>query len=194
MSLRRLLVLAAFPIAAALACSSDPYAPKALSEVRADTLRVLALNGTPAEAQSGVRLISGQAQVPDYSEQFDFALDINGSGEVVIIPRSKVVTCRTPCQLGMQLIPAATTKFDELYDAPKTGYTYDSLTVVPVGVTAVFVSKEVFCEPSNISTYDIYAKMIIDSVHVADRAIFARVVADPNCGFRGLVPGIVPGH
>ena len=94
----------------------------------------------------------------------DFALDINGNGEVVAIPRSKVVTCRTPCQLGVQLIPPATTKFDELYDAPKTGYTYDSLTVIPVGVSAVFVSKEVFCEPSNISTYDIYAKMIIDSV------------------------------
>jgi hypothetical protein len=81
-----------------------------------------------------------------------------------------------------------------VFDAPKSGYTYDSLTVLPVGATAVFVTKDPFCQPSNISTYDVYAKMIIDSVHLADRAIYARVVSDSNCGFRGLVPGAVPAH
>lgn len=154
----------------------------------------MALNQTAADARSGVHLFTVETVIPDYTEQFDFALDINGDGQVVVIPRSKVVTCRTPCQLGVQLVPTATTKFEDLYDAPKAGYTYDSLTVLPVGTTAVFVSKDIFCLPSNISTYDLYAKMIVDSVHVGERAIFARVVSDPNCGFRGLVPGTVPGH
>ena len=43
-------------------------------------------------------------------------------------------------------------------------------------------------------TYDLYAKMVVDSVRMSDRSLFVRLVSDPNCGFRGLVPGIVPGH
>ena len=197
MSLRRTLAalaLVALPLAAVVACSSDPYAPQALYPVVSDTIRVLALNGTPSEAQSGVRLLTAQSIVPDFSEQFDFALDIDSVGNVILVPRSKVVTCTTVCQLGVRLIPPDSVPFDSLFDAPATGYTYDSVTTVPVGRIAAFVTKEVFCQPSNISTYDLYAKMIIDSVHVADRTIFARVASDPNCGFRGLVPGRIPGH
>jgi hypothetical protein len=197
MPLRRTLAalaLLALPVVAAMACSSDPYAPKALYGVTADSFRVVALNGTSAEAQSGVRLFSATSTVPDFSEGFDFALDINADNQVVLIPRAKVVTCTTICQLGIKLIPADSVPFDSLFDAPKSGYTYDSLTVLPVGVTAAFVTKEIFCQPSNISTYDLYAKMIVDSVRLADRSIFVRVVSDPNCGFRGLVPNVVPGH
>jgi hypothetical protein len=197
MPLRRALValaLVALPLAAAVGCSSDPYAPKALYAVSIDTLRVLALNGTAAEAQSGVRLLTAQSTVPDFSESFDFALDIGADGKVLLLPRSKVVTCTSICQLGIKVVPTDSVEFDKLYDAPKGGYTYDSVTTVPVGATIAFVTKDLFCQPSNISTYDLYAKMIVDSVRMSDRSLFVRVVSDPNCGFRGLVPGIVPGH
>ena len=79
-------------------------------------------------------------------------------------------------------------------DAPERGYVYDSVKTVSVGQTVAFVTKDVNCLPSNISTYDVYAKMIIDSVHMDDRSIYARMVSDPNCGFRGLVPGVIPKH
>ena len=197
MPLRRTLValaLVAIPLGAALGCSSDPYAPKALYPVSTDTIRVLALNGTAAEAASAVRLLTAQSSVPDFSEVFDFALDIDAGGKVILLPRSKVVSCTSVCQLGVKIIPADSVQFDKLYDAPKAGYTYDSVTTIPVGATVAFVTKEVFCQPSNISTYDLYAKMIVDSVRMSDRSIFARVVSDPNCGFRGLVPGTVPAH
>jgi hypothetical protein len=197
MPLRRAFValaLVAIPLVAALACSSDPYAPKALYPVSTDTIRVLALNGTAAEAQSAVRLLTVSSTVPDYSQTFDFALDIDAGGNVILMPRSKVVSCTSICQLGIKVIPADSVEFDNLYDAPKSGYTYDSVTTIPVGATVAFVTKEVFCQASNISTYDLYAKMIVDSVRMSDRAIFARVVSDPNCGFRGLVPGTTPGH
>ena len=197
MPLRRALValaLVVLPVAAAVGCSSDPYAPKALYPVSIDTLRVLALNGTAAEAQSGVRLLTAQSAVPDYSEAFDFALDIDADGKVIALPRSKVVTCTSICQLGVKVIPHDSVEFDKLYDAPKSGYTYDSVTTIPVGATVAFVTKDIFCQPSNISTYDLYAKMVVDSVRMSDRSLFVRLVSDPNCGFRGLVPGIVPGH
>jgi hypothetical protein len=197
MPLRRTFValaLVALPVVAALGCSADPYAPKALWPVVADTVRVLALSGTAPEAQSAIRLLTGASSVPDFSQGFDFALDIDAGGKVILMPRSKVVTCISTCQLGIRLIPADSVEFDKLYDAPKSGYTYDSVTTIPVGRTVAFVTKEIMCQASNIQTYDLYAKMIIDSVRLADRAIFARIVADPNCGFRGLVPGVTPAH
>lgn len=197
MPLRRILValsLVALPLLAALGCSADPYAPKALYPVVADSIRVLALNGTSPEAKSAVRLLFAESTVPDYSQGFDFALDIDANGKVILMPRSKIVTCTSTCQLGVKVIPHDSVEFDKLYDAPKSGYTYDSVTTIPVGATIAFVTKDVFCQPSNISTYDLYAKMVVDSVHLADRAIFARVVADPNCGFRGLAPALVPRH
>lgn len=197
MPLRRAFValaLVALPIMAAVGCSSDPYAPKAIEPVASDTVRVVALNGTPPDAQSAIRLLFVQNTVPDFSETFDFALDIDANGKVVILPRSKVVTCTSICQLGVKVIPADSVAFDKLYDAPKSGYVYDSVMTVPVGATVAFVTKDLYCRASNISTYDLYAKMVVDSVHMSDRSLFVRLVADPNCGFRGLVPGIVPGH
>ena len=197
MPLRRAVValaLVALPIAAAVGCSSDPYAPKALYPVSSDTIRVLALNGTAAEARSGVRLLTAQSTVPDYSQAFDFALDIDANGKILLIPRSKVVSCSSICQLGVKIFPTDSVEFDKLYDAPKSGYKYDSVTTIPLGATVAFVTKDIFCQPSNISTYDLYAKMIVDSIRLSDRAIYARIVSDPNCGFRGLVPGNVPRH
>ena len=190
MSLRRLVLLAILPVAAAVACQ-DAYAPKALSEVGADTLRLRALTGTPIDAHSAVHLLSGSEFIPGVTDLFDFALDLDANGKVVIIPRTKVVTCTSLCQLG---IGFPSTPYDSLWDAPERGYVYDSVKTVSVGQTVAFVTKDVNCLPSNISTYDVYAKMIIDSVHMDDRSIYARMVSDPNCGFRGLVPGVIPKH
>lgn len=190
MSLRRLVLLAILPLAAAIGCQ-DAYAPKAIYQVGADTLDLRALSGTPIDARSAVHLLSGSAIVPGLSENFDFALDLDANGKVVIIPRTKVLTCTSVCQLGMSF---PTTPFDSLYDAPERGYVYDSTKTIVPGQTVALVTKDINCIPSNISTYDVYAKMVVDSVNLGDRSIFVRVVSDANCGFRGLVPGIVPKH
>jgi hypothetical protein len=36
----------------------------------------------------------------------------------------------------------------------------------------------------------IYAKVVIDSVQLATRAIYLRQVMDPNCGYRSFLPGL----
>jgi hypothetical protein len=189
---RRLLpLLAVVPVLAAIAACQDAYAPKALVAVGVDTFAVSALTGTPYNAQSGVNLYGPGALTPGLSESFDFALDIDTDGKVVLLPRTKVLTCTSTCQLGTLFV---STPFDSLYDAPSRGYVYDSTTVIPVGQTVAFVTKEPGCVSSNIATYDMYAKMVIDSVRTSDRQIFVRVVSDNNCGFRGLVPGVIPRH
>ena len=191
MRLYRLLALATFPVVAAVACQ-DAYAPKALYVVSEDTLQLRALSGTPLTAPSAVYFFGRAAIVPGLSDTYDFAVDLDANNDVVIIPRTKVaVTCSAVCQLG---IAFPSTPFDSLYDAPERGYVYDSTKTVIPGQTVAFVTKTVNCIPSNISTYDLYAKMVVDSVRPSDRSIFVRVASDPNCGFRGLVPGIIPKH
>ena len=37
-----------------------------------------------------------------------------------------------------------------------------------------------------------YTKLVVDSIDVARRAVFFRTVHDPNCGYRSLIPGVVP--
>ena len=34
--------------------------------------------------------------------------------------------------------------------------------------------------------------LVVDSIDVVRRAVFFRTVHDPNCGYRSLVPGVVP--
>ena len=191
MTLRRLLVLAAVPVAAVIAACQDAYAPKALYSVVADTLTISALTGTPLLSRSAVHLLTGAAIIPSGAEGFDFALDLDANNNVLIIPRSRILTCTQTCQLGAAF---STAKFDSLLDAPSRGYTYDSVTTVGVGKTVVFVTKEASCIASNIATIDTYAKLVVDSVNPTTRQIYIRTVTDPNCGFRTLVPGIVPKH
>ena len=192
MSLRRLLpFLVGIPAAAALFACQDAYAPKALESVVQDTVALRALSGTPITASSGLWLRFVAPATPGATENFDFALDLDANNKVVILPKTKVLTCLGPCQLGIQLVA---TRFDSLYDAPSRGYVYDSTRTVSPGQTVVLVTKEPGCLPSNIATYDMYAKMVVDSVRPSDRTIFIRVASDPNCGFRGLVPGVIPKH
>ena len=192
MSFRRLLpFLVGIPVAAAVFGCQDAYAPKALDYVLQDTVALRALSGTPLTARSGLWLRFVSPTTPGLTENFDFALDLDANNKVVILPRTKVLTCTSACQLGIQLV---STRFDSLYDAPSRGYVYDSVTTVSPGQTVVLVTKEPSCLPSNIATYDMYAKIVVDSVRASDRTIFMRAASDPNCGFRGLVPGIVPKH
>lgn len=192
MSFRRILpFLVGIPAAAAIFACQDAYAPKALDTVVQDTLSLSALTGTPITARSGVWLRFVSPATPGATDNFDFALDLDANNKVKILPRTKVLTCTSTCQLGIQVV---STRFDSLYDAPSRGYVYDSVTTVSPGQTVVLVTKEPTCLASNIATYDMYAKMVVDSVRTSDRAIFIRAASDPNCGFRGLVPGIIPKH
>src|SRR4051812_25750258 len=101
MNLRRLFLLAILPVAAVVAACEDAYAPKALVQVSADTFAVSALTGTPIQARSGVYLLGLSSITPGSSESFDFALDIDADNKVRILPRTKVLTCTSTCQLGI---------------------------------------------------------------------------------------------
>jgi hypothetical protein len=189
-------VLAALGVAAASACSggTDPFALRASFETTLDTLVVYPLSSTELLLPSGVDLFGGIAVRPGLRggayPNFDFALDRNAQGQVVLYPAQRVVVAPAGSpRVGFSVQSAA---FDVLSTAPRDGYRFDSLQVVTLGQTVAIESQGVsnqglVCASS---TSPMRAKMIVDSVARATGALHLRVRTNPNCGFRSLEPGL----
>ena len=60
-----------------------------------------------------------------------------------------------------------------------------------VGQAVVVQAVTPVCTLSGSSNL-IYSKFVVDSVNAATRAMYVRMVVDPNCGFMSFLPG-VPG-
>jgi hypothetical protein len=128
---------------------------------------------------------------PDGNLDFDLVFDIDNTGKVVLIPVSKIAICPLTrrCQVGLQIVTDSS--FDQLTKARSKGYAYDTLVTVGTGVPVYIVAKAGACA-SDLYSNDMYAKLVVDSVRTTDRSVFFRIVTDPNCGFRSLVPGVTP--
>jgi hypothetical protein len=156
-----------------------------------DTSRtVFAFNGTPAELPAAI-LVRGVAPVRlDAQFNFDLAFDINDAGEVVAYsPRKIASDVATTHRVGVQF---ASRPFDEIVDAPKTGYVYDSTYVLPIGQVFLIDVIDGSCSQFSILGPNIRAKAVVDSVDLTTRSIFVHMLANPNCGFLNLQPGTPP--
>ncbi|MDQ3951334.1 MAG: hypothetical protein M3282_13455 [Gemmatimonadota bacterium] len=191
--LRAGLAAATFAAAAMLACG-DPNAPVASFDNYADTLELYALNGAPRAAPTAIRLIAGAvtgtaAVTTDGGFGFDVAVDIDAQGRPVLYPvRAVAAPFIGVHRVGIR---RTTNAFDSVARAPVGNYAYDSLAVLTVGEVVLIETADPEACRSLFGGGVIYAKMVVDSVRAASRRIFARVTADPNCGFRSLV---VPGR
>lgn len=186
----RLALLAAMCSASVLSACGDPTNLQANLPTSTDSLTVWALSGTPPSYPSGVSLVGMQVVRVDGFASFDVALDIDANGNAVIYPVRLVVS--TPGggrPVGVQKVAGL---FESVTEAPKTGFEADSALVMAPGDVVVVqtpqnLSGEI-CQFA-ISPF-IYAKIVADSVNLASRTIFVRVVFDPNCGFRSLADGV----
>ena len=186
---RRFLVALLVVFTFALGACQDIASPSASYPTIADTLRASALNGTPRGSRSALNLYTPAVTVPNGNLDFDLAFDIDANGNTLLIPVSRIAVCTRVCQVGLQIVTDST--FEQLTRARTRGYTYDSVTTVPTGKPVLIVAKAFACS-GDLYSSDLYAKLVVDSVHAGDRTIFFRIVTDPNCGFRGLVPGETP--
>jgi hypothetical protein len=186
------LAAATFAAAAMLACG-DPNAPVASYANYADTLELYTLNGAPRGAPTAIRLIAGvvgsAAVTTDAAFAFDIAVDIDEDGKPVLYPvRAVAAPFLGKHRVGIR---RTTEPFESIAEAPEGGYTYDSLAVLTVGEVVLIESADPDACTSLFGGGVIYAKMVVDSVSTSRRRVFARVTADPNCGFRSLVvPGV----
>ena len=156
-----------------------------------DTTRVVfAITGTPSNLPTAL-LVRGAAPVRiDAAFNFDLAFDINAAGEVVAHSVRKIASQTAGThRVGIQFTDDA---FDAVTRAPKTNYVYDSTYVLPVGKVFLIDVLDNSCSQFSILGPNIRAKAVVTSVDVAARSIELDILANPNCGFVTLTPGLPP--
>ncbi len=186
----RLALLATMCVVTVLSACGNVASLKATIPTYVDTLSLWSLSGTPPSYPSGISITSRQIVRVDGFAGFDIALDINASGKAVVYPVKLVVAIPGGSRpVGLERVSAP---FEDVLEAPKTGYETDSALVMAPGEVVAVQS------PHNGSgdicqfaiSPNIYAKITVDSVNLASRVIYLRMGFDPNCGFRSFATGI----
>jgi hypothetical protein len=189
----RLALVAAMSVVVGLNACGDPNSLKANLTTSVDSLFVYALSGTPPTYPSGLSLIARQPVRVDGFASFDVALDIDAAGKPVVYPVKLVVSSPGGSRpVGMVKVQGT---FDQVVEAPKSGFEADSALSMAFGEVVVIQSAHNttgdLCQFA--INPNIYAKIVVDSVNLASRTLFLRLGLDPNCGFRSFAAGIPVG-
>lgn len=172
-------------IISAAACD-DPFAPRATTKVRTDSFIVYSVSKTPISAPAAFNIVFFTTLRLEPTYGFDLVFDINDAGQVVLLPVTLVGGATTAGrQVGLQKI---TGSYEELTQAPTSGYKHDSTLVLGVGDGALVELKTDVCQYQ--SSQLVYSKLQIKAVDPVSRTIVFRITYDPNCGFRSFLPGV----
>ena len=180
-----------------LACG-DPTRTKATYTSVFESFTVYTLNGAPTASPNALSFIGGGVRASS-AFGFDIAFEIDASGKTVIYPVRTLggALAGTLKRVGLQTVPTAFADLLETPDPKASPYDTVSVKTVAVGTTvAVELRDSGACYTntllSPLASQLIYAKMIVDSVNVDKRLVYGRIVFDPNCGYRGVIPDSIP--
>jgi hypothetical protein len=148
---------------------------------------VHALNGSPLSTSNALAFPARAVTRVDGSFSFDVAFDINSAGFVMLEPPELVG--QSPSGNRLVGILKSTSSYDNLVEAPLTGYTVDSITVIPTGQAVAVQATEPVCLSGNPVAPYLYAKIVIDSIDYVGRGIYGRAMIGGDCGYRQLIPG-----
>jgi hypothetical protein len=162
------------------ACTDTFGLPNARFDNVLDTVGLSALDGTPIGVSAGYDLASGSPVRTDRSGAFDFAFNLDGQGQALLVPSNAVGLG------GNAGLLVSTTSFDSLRFAPGEGYNVDSASAVTVGTVVVVRSRLSNCEFANLFYY---GKLRILTIDVTARRVTFEILANINCGYRSLDPG-----
>ena len=177
----------ALVFAAALAACGDPnLLPPATEPIRQDTLVLWALTGTPILRPSAFDILRQTPARTDRTSEFDFAFDFRpdslGDTVAVLIPRGWFGLSG---DAGLLRLAA---NFDTLRLAPAEGYEFRKPVVFDTEVVVVVRSRPQTCNFG--LQYGLYMKLQMIDFNRAEGWVRLRMNLDPNCGYRGLAPGI----
>lgn len=155
-----------------------------------DTGQLFALTGSAAYLPSGINLTTRNVVVvtvfDDGSVAFDVAFDILPNGQVRVMPPRTVAIGPNVLPRSLDLYtPVAGTAWSAVTVAPQTGYIRDTAQVISVGQPIVMQVHPTLCSLQVLNALS--AKFVVDSINATSRKIFFRLLANPNCGQRGLV-------
>ena len=180
-TIRRLLPLLA--LSAAAACSDSNNLPDPTQENFVDTVTVGSLTDTPITTASGFSVLSGAIRT-DLDPGFDFAYDIQGdpaTGTSVFLPRAVLgIESGSSAEPGVMRRDES---FDAIEAAPSNGYVTDEAVPVAVGERYI-VRSRVTCTIG----VPVYAK--VEIIGLEGNSVILKVLANENCGYRGLEPGL----
>jgi hypothetical protein len=182
------LLIAAGAIAALASCG-DPTALEARLPNIEGEFFVHALNGSHPNTNNAIRVRSMSLVPADANNTFDISFDLTDTGTVRLITTRALLSENVPTtnRVGLRDSPALT--FEQIVDPPTDLFIFDSVLVVPVGRVVLVDVLDLSCASEAILGLNIKAKIRIDSIVPAERRIHMRMVSNPNCGFRELVPG-----
>ena len=176
-------------VVSGVACGNLTGVPASLPTL-SDSALVYAINGAPPGAPTALHVFAGQLFSADASFLFDVAFDIDSSGHAVLLPQRAVASGLAATHtVGLQ---TATTSFESLTRAPTSGYRADTALVASVNVPVLVQSADPSACSTSITGRTVYAKVVIRSIDVAARQMIVQFTTDPNCGFRSLLPGVIP--
>jgi hypothetical protein len=180
-TIRRLLSLLA--LSAAAACGSNDNLPDPTQSNFVDTVTVGSLTDTPITTPSGFSVGVGAIRT-DLTPEFDFAYDIQGdpaTGTRVILPRAALgIDSGNSAEPGVMRRDDA---FDAIDVAPSNGYVTQEAVPVVLGERYI-VRSRVRCTIG----VPVYAK--VEIIGLEDNSLVLKVLANTNCGYRGLEPGL----
>jgi hypothetical protein len=183
----RLALCAAAVALAAVSCKSLTGVPASLGTIT-DSGVVYAINGAPSGAPSALHLYSGTLLAADANFIFDIAFDIDGSGNAVLLPQ-RVVSSGLASTHTVGLLKSDQT-FDQIFDAPKSGYHPDTAVVTRPGQVILAQSQDPNVCGVSVTGTTIHAKIVVTAINIPSRQLTIRYTVDPNCGFRSFATGI----
>jgi hypothetical protein len=178
-TIRRLLPILA--LSAAAACSDSDNLPDPTEDNVVDTVTVGSLTDTPITTASGFAVGSALPIRTDLDPAFDFAYDIQATGTSVFLPRAVLgIESGSSAEPGLMRRDEA---FDDIEAAPSNGYVTDEAVPIALGERYI-VRSRVTCSIG----VPRYAK--VEIIGLEDNSVILKVLANENCGYRGLEPGL----
>lgn len=171
-------------LAVAMACGSESELPPAQFENVVDTLVLYALTGTPIATPSAFDGVVGAPVRTDLNLPFDFAVDLDVSDVLLLMPAG---TLGYPEEPGLLV---TTDSFDGVTFAPLQGYVPDTVRTAAVGTVFVLRSRATSQLCVQTSALPRYSKFHVLAIDLLERAITLEFLVDKNCGYRGLEPGL----
>lgn len=168
-------------LVAAVAACSDNLLPDAYFANRVDTVTLGALTSTPVSVPSGYSVPEGKAVRTDQSTSFDFVY-LTAGGRPLLAPLGAIGLATGSADPGLQ---KSATTFDALVDPPSSGYLTDDSLQIAVGDVVVVRSR--VCYGYGVPQY---AKLEVLEFSPAQGTVTFKVMANLNCGYRSLAPGI----
>jgi hypothetical protein len=182
--MRRSTLLAAAGLSALVAaCSLDSLIPTASIANAVDTVTLGALHGSALTTPSAFSVANNTVVRTDQSSNFDFAYDIVGGQHELIPIQALGLAPTVSTNPGLF---KATVPFDSILTAPLNGYNLDTAQVVAPG-DVYYARSAIVCSTTGTPSY---GKLQVLSFDDSLKTITFQVLADVNCGYHGLVPGI----